>query len=228
MAVEIGVVRIGQHADQRHLRQELAHQFETLRLERADPEIDAGGIAARPVDRSDEAHLDRIDTDHEYNRDILRRLPCFECANVVATEDDGDTLLHQLDHKFGQALIAFRPAGIERDVLAFDEAGFLQAAAESVVERLRCADNGAKKSDHGQRRLLSVGRSREPAKESAAGERHELPPHHSITSSARLTSVTGRSKPSALAVFRLMTRSYLFGACTGRSAGFSPFRMRST
>src|SRR6516164_11547729 len=35
-------------------------------------------------------------------------------------------------------------------------------------------------------------------------------------------------EPSALAVFRLITSSYLFGACTGRSAGFSPLRMRST
>jgi hypothetical protein len=34
--------------------------------------------------------------------------------------------------------------------------------------------------------------------------------------------------PSALAVFRSMTSSYIVGACTGRSAGFSPLRMRST
>ena len=38
----------------------------------------------------------------------------------------------------------------------------------------------------------------------------------------------GTSMPSALAVFRLITSSYLVGACTGRSAGFSPLRMRST
>ena len=38
----------------------------------------------------------------------------------------------------------------------------------------------------------------------------------------------GLSRPSALAVLRLITISYLVGACTGRSAGFSPLRMRST
>jgi hypothetical protein len=43
---------------------------------------------------------------------------------------------------------------------------------------------------------------------------------YSITSSARASNVGGNSKPSALAVFMLMTRSYLTGACTGRSAGF--------
>jgi hypothetical protein len=35
---------------------------------------------------------------------------------------------------------------------------------------------------------------------------------HSITSSARASSVAGTSRPSALAVFRLMTSSYLVGA----------------
>ena len=40
--------------------------------------------------------------------------------------------------------------------------------------------------------------------------------------------VGGTTRPSALAVLRLITSSYLVGACTGRSAGFSPFRMRST
>src|SRR5678816_2241504 len=51
---------------------------------------------------------------------------------------------------------------------------------------------------------------------------------HSITSSARASSVGGTSRPSALAVLRLITSWYLVGAWTGRSAGFSPLRMRST
>src|SRR5262245_1733820 len=34
--------------------------------------------------------------------------------------------------------------------------------------------------------------------------------------------------PSSLAAFRLSDSSYLVGACTGRSPGFSPLRMRST
>jgi len=51
---------------------------------------------------------------------------------------------------------------------------------------------------------------------------------YSITSSARASTVGGSSKPIAFAVLRLMTSSYLFGACTGSSAGFSPLRMRST
>src|SRR5207245_689377 len=41
-------------------------------------------------------------------------------------------------------------------------------------------------------------------------------------------AVGGMSRPSAFAVLRLTISSYLVGACTGRSAGFSPLRMRST
>src|SRR5215468_2781206 len=50
---------------------------------------------------------------------------------------------------------------------------------------------------------------------------------YSITSSARASNVVGTSRPSILAVFRLITTSYLVGACTGRSAAFSPLKMRS-
>jgi hypothetical protein len=48
---------------------------------------------------------------------------------------------------------------------------------------------------------------------------------YSITSSARASSVWGTSRPSALAVFKLMTNSNLFGACTGRSPGRAPFKI---
>src|SRR5262249_34375156 len=47
---------------------------------------------------------------------------------------------------------------------------------------------------------------------SAAEKRYERAPSHSITSSARASSVGGTSRPSALAVFRLMTSWNLTGA----------------
>src|SRR5262249_25486134 len=56
----------------------------------------------------------------------------------------------------------------------------------------------------------------------------ELAAHHSITSSARASTVGGTVSPSVLAVLRLITSSYLVGFCTGSSDGFSPLRMRST
>src|SRR5262249_2838478 len=60
----------------------------------------------------------------------------------------------------------------------------------------------------------------------AAQQRDELAALHSITSSASARSVAGISRPSAFAVFRLMTNSNLVACITGRSAGFSPLRTR--
>ena len=59
-------------------------------------------------------------------------------------------------------------------------------------------------------------------------ETHAPQQNYSITSSARLSTDGDTAKPSALAVLRLITSSYFVGACTGRSASFSPLRMRST
>src|SRR5947209_14500373 len=57
---------------------------------------------------------------------------------------------------------------------------------------------------------------------SAAAERRDVPTgdigeSYSITSSARASSVGGTSRPSALAVLRLMTSSNFVGCSTGRS-----------
>jgi Tripartite tricarboxylate transporter family receptor len=52
--------------------------------------------------------------------------------------------------------------------------------------------------------------------------------HYSITSSAMASSVSGTVRHIAFAVLRLITSSCFVGACTGKSAGFSPLRMRST
>ena len=51
---------------------------------------------------------------------------------------------------------------------------------------------------------------------------------YSITSSARASSVAGTVRPSAFAVLRLMTSSIFETCWTGRSAGFSPLRIRPT
>ena len=50
---------------------------------------------------------------------------------------------------------------------------------------------------------------------------------YSITSSAIASTPDGIARPSVLAVLRLITNSNLVGCMTGRSAGFSPLRMRA-
>src|SRR5262245_1147858 len=54
------------------------------------------------------------------------------------------------------------------------------------------------------------------------------PQDHSITSSARASSIGGMSRPMAFAVARLITRSNFVAISTGKSAGFAPLRIRPT
>src|SRR5262249_42498595 len=54
----------------------------------------------------------------------------------------------------------------------------------------------------------------------------ELAPFHSMTSSARPSTDSGKVRSSAFAVLRLMANSIFVGCITGRSAGFSPLRIR--
>src|SRR5262249_10891797 len=50
---------------------------------------------------------------------------------------------------------------------------------------------------------------------------------YSMISSARPDKDSGTVMPSALAVLRLMANSIFVTCCTGRSAGFSPLRIRA-
>src|SRR5262249_36559018 len=58
------------------------------------------------------------------------------------------------------------------------------------------------------------------------GPEADIAATYSITSSAAFNRPNGTVRPSVLAVFRLMTKSNLLGCKTGRSAGFSPLRIR--
>src|SRR5262249_37646785 len=81
---------------------------------------------------------------------------------------------------------------------------------------------GLRPSDprHGRQR----GSARGQMQEFATGKFHglPLPSHHSITSSARASSVGGMSMRSDFAVWRLMSNWNLVGCWTGSSAGVDP------
>src|SRR5262245_8397171 len=69
-------------------------------------------------------------------------------------------------------------------------------------------------------------RRERPRDRRAAEQRDERALVHSITSSAMASSPGERLRLNALAVLRLITNSNLLDCMTGRSAGFSPLRMR--
>src|SRR5262249_31792456 len=112
-------------------------------------------------------------------------------------------------------------------VAALDAAGFAEAFAERS-DTARIGRAVADESDDRHRRLLRARGERPPGHCAAEQLDERAALHHSIISSAMASNLSGISMLSALAVLRLITSLYLVGACTGRSAGFSPFRMRST
>src|SRR5262249_34500851 len=110
----------------------------------------------------------------------------------------------------------------------------LQERRHTVFLRLRTGEVRGRNRDEENRdpglttvRLPLTGERR---CEETTGQRADegSPCRHWITSSARASSDGGIVRPSALAVLRLMARSNLADCCTGRSAGFMPFRILST
>ena len=75
--------------------------------------------------------------------------------------------------------------------------------------------------DRQVRALLRSSRKR-PRSERSCRHAQEIPPSHSITSSARARSVGGIVRLRAFAVCRLISSSNLVGCCTGRSAAEAP------
>src|SRR6266581_3336785 len=87
-------------------------------------------------------------------------------------------------------------------------------AAQAFERRPRLIGENADATD--LRAPLGDGTER-PRGRRAAEHRDELAAaDHSITSSARASSVGGTSRPSALAALRLMTSSNLVGSMTGK------------
>src|SRR5262249_43635668 len=123
----------------------------------------------------------------------------------------------------------FPPAILDRDVATVDPAEFAQSLHKCGGPFASGRTRAPAQETDGRHfaRLLRPRRDR-PRRHRSAEQRDELAASdHSITSSARASSVSGTVRPSAFAVFRLITSSYFVGACTGRSAGFSPLRIRS-
>src|SRR5215831_16831500 len=137
--------------------------------------------------------------------------------------------MNQIGRQCGQ-LFDFIPgeAIFDRDVLTLGKACVFQTLTDRGQEvRGVAGPLGGEEPDHRQRRLLRA-RPERPGDSRAAEQRDELTPLHSITSSARASSVCGTSRSRALAVLRLMTSSNLVEDCTGKPCVAAPRRIRST
>src|SRR5215813_6039557 len=174
------------------------------------------------VKARDQAELDRINAHPKDDRNCLGR--CFSGKNRrrVDRGDHGHLSTNQLGSQGRQlVIVSVGPPIFDRHIPALVITGSTEAATECLHKVCCCAGRGGVHvANDGHSRLLRPRRER-PRRRRAAKEGDELAPvAHSITSSARASSVGGTSRPSALAVLRLVNSSTFVTCWTGRSAGF--------
>src|SRR5215475_11258046 len=164
-------------------------------------EGDTGDVAARPVETGDEAELNRVAAGYEDDRDRRSRRLGYNCRGDVMRSDHRHLTAYQIGCEVGQSLdLVLRPAILDHDILALDVAGFTNPLPEGgqitcTIGKRRTAEE----TDHRHRRLLRARRER-PCNCRASEESDEGAPLHSITSSARASSLSGMVIPSIRAV----------------------------
>src|SRR5262245_19425283 len=226
---ESRVCRVAQVRDGPHPRDQNEQELEALRSDLGEEKIDAGEITAGMAETVDQADAHRVGALHEEDRDR---------AGSLFGRERSQRALQRYDHRYLTAdqvgdqarhpiVAALPPTVFDGDVLTLDIASLSQSLMkiDQIAARLvpRCQ---VKESDHLHRRLLRA-RCERP-RSCAAEQGDELPAPHSITSSASASKVCGNSRPSALAVLRLMKRTNWLGCNTGKSPVFSPLRIRPT
>src|SRR6476469_2200990 len=122
-------------------------------------------------------------------------------------------------------ILKIRPLEFYCDVAAVRKPAFVQTLIERGHKVCPLGGRSAvEEADHRHPGLLRSCREWPDCR--TAEQRDELAAfHHSITSSASASSFAGISRPSALAVLRLITSSNLVACSTGRSDGLVPLRI---
>src|SRR5262249_25669761 len=158
-----------------------------------------------------------------------RGLLCRECWPSCPSHDQVYIRPREFCRNFCRTVISsFRPPRINLEVATFGPTKFAEPLHESREPWPANRGGGRTQESDSSHFLLLRARRERPRGRRAAEHRDERaafhPCDHSITSLAPADSPTGTSRPSVLAVLRLMISSIFVTCCTGRSAGFSPLR----
>src|SRR5262249_53795403 len=224
-----GIGRVDEQGNRTRRWDQLVQQLQLLRPQLHVRDGPAREIPAGSVQTGDKTSFNWVYRSRKDDRNRRGcRLGCQQCRGPTCG-DHCDLAPNQTGGKRRQSIIVFfRPMVLDGYILTLDKTGFLQTLAErGQVGRGRvCAGRcTGKEADHRYRLLRPPSHrpSHQPAK-----PRNELPPPHSITSSARSRIDWGTARPSALAALRLITKAIRVGCSTGRSAGFTPLKILST
>src|SRR5215471_11649177 len=184
-------------------------------------------VASRSAEAGDETVPDRVATDGKDDGNCRGRSPGRNRCGKVVGKDGGHLIANQLGSEVGKAIILVRIPQFDDYIASFDITQVVQALAERCQAIRHRWLSRVQPSDNRDRCLLRTRRER-PRGRRPAEQRDELAALHSITSSARPSGIGDTSRPSVLAVLRLIASSNFVGCWTGRSDGFSPRRIRST
>ena len=192
--------------------QQLTQQLQPLCAQaQRSVKLTAGQVAARPGEAGDKAELTG-------SSPVTKTIGIVVVAALAASAA-AECLASTITATCGEPVrppapaadrFDLRPAVFDRDVLALDIAGFVEALAERGQSMLPIVSA----SRHQRNPITGIAAC---CARAASGHAAAAPPSsvmnsrrsHSITSSARASSDGGTSRPSALAVLRLMTSSIL-------------------
>ncbi len=218
----VRVFRVDQEADQRGGGDQLVQELQFLGRQRVEQRRNPGQIAAGKIETLHQVEGDRIDRQSEHDRYRRGRRLGGERRGETRSDDQIYLAAHEISCEPGQPIVvAFAPAVGDRDIAALDEAGRRQTLPDRRDSAgFHGLGGAAEIADHRHRRLLR-GRGQRCSEQRPAAE-DEVAAPHSITSSAAASSNCGTVRPSALAVFRLITSSNLVGCCTGDRPAWRP------
>src|SRR5262249_5500543 len=195
----IRIIRIEQQADHGGVWHERMQQLESLCRKRSDIPAHARCVAAWSVEAGDQAGCDRIDSRRKNDRNSRGRCLGRQCCRRACRRQHGHRAQDQIGCQGRKSVVMIiRPAVFDRHILAFDVAGFGEAAVERRCERYVARSYRAiEEPDHRHRRLLRPRRER-PRSRRAAEQRDECAAVHSMTSLAVICMISGTARPSAL------------------------------
>src|SRR5262245_11484562 len=107
-------------------------KLQPLRSQFTADKVDACRVAARPWEAGDESELNRVFGEDEDNGDRRGRHLGRQGSSVGGRDDDRNLSADQFEHQRWQSVVfALGPAVFNRNVLALDISGLLQALTKS-------------------------------------------------------------------------------------------------
>src|SRR6516165_8966584 len=156
----------------------------------------AGDVAPWARQTCDQAGTDRVAETNEDDRDYCCDLLCRNCGWGSLGDNDIDLESDELCSDFAVAFVAsLRPANLDCDGSVLDPAKLAQSLHKGGDPSALCRRCGAAHEPDSRELYRLLRARRERPRRRAAEQGDELAPFHSITSSARASSVGGTSRP---------------------------------